>query len=1213
MSEAESHLESPSPCPRCSASNETGAATCARCALLLRCPTCTRPLPAPMVTRICPHIDCQTRISQPHWEPLAGPPDETAPELQALLDTVLADIPSLSPREASAALGRRLFAEGRYQDAEAAFEAAQAEPGDVPRSADLVLVQGFCKVHSGATNAGLSLWLAALAEDPDRHLPLAEHILRRVNRGFAGEYGEWVLSTWLPHLRARRPSAADSESVLAILGLTALALARVEEANRWLTDAVDAAGERAPALVSTLEEVSSRWDPDPGVRAAQVSTAIARLWALVGREDRARRLIGNVLTLDLPGEDLAAAFRLRAELHHGRGDVGEAVADRREAGSHLMRAERYADALRDFAWVLERVPDDQETLWLASSATAAAADSSPVAERVSGLRRALEVWDRARALGKPQTVWPWMVRGGICWSLSAIDPSVGSRWTARAALAHENALIVSPDDPELWLSASVHYQSLEAAESAAMCLLRAEDLGPNVVHRGWGATQRLLHAFAYDPQRLPDLLAAYEQDPQHDVSTFWIVKGYLEMWAGRPEEAVRSLRRAVDTDAGDAYPHAGLARALFLAGKDGEALQEISRTRDLLSPGGTTTSQWWRAYCAAVLGDLEELHAVHDEARRDPFEARYAYVLLGTSTALARARQGDAVGAAEALASAAGHVRYAGDIRELWVDAGVVGSLLDSAGAPSRAIEDLRTSLRGRPTEVPSGTIDGALAEVERLLAEPRLAPEAQTALRARRASLLAQRGALGAGRPGPEAGESDPVAARASLLEAARGYRELLGNEDFPEAETALASCLRSLIDGAVHRPVAWPALRQLLGEVTPLLPDGAARPELEAAALEWSALAELVTNGRFDPAALGTAISLRARMGEDAVGIAQRWSAALTAEEYWRVLDLLDADGGNAAVALANHLRATLDERHRSDELLWWVVTLIVVEVGAELEDSAKELVDGGAIDTLRGEFQARYGILLPGVHFRGQTDLQPWAYEVQVSEVVRARRTIAPTIDTGERTRELLAGLSEVLVDHLDELLTLEAVEDLLGRWTEDAHGPLVEMVKEVRESPVAFTRLASVLRLLVAERVPLVDGRAILEGIRLEGGPTRPVDRLLRAVRRQLVHALPGNEGDRSPIDVPAEWEEAATAAEGMTPGPPPLATFEVLREIRARVEEQGRAVLVTHRPELRGVLARLVRDVVPDLPVLADDELRPEPVNLRVETSSERVEVEGLRS
>lgn len=327
---------------------------------------------------------------------------------------------------------------------------------------------------------------------------------------------------------------------------------------------------------------------------------------------------------------------------------------------------------------------------------------------------------------------------------------------------------------------------------------------------------------------------------------------------------------------------------------------------------------------------------------------------------------------------------------------------------------------------------------------------------------------------------------------------------------------------------------------------------------------------------------------------------------------------------------------------------VDLISLEVGYRLVPLVDSSRGGDLLGRIRGvrrKLSHELGFLVQAVHIRDNLELPPSGYRISLSGVpvgesavyadkelaINPGRVFGPLqgivtrdpafgmeavwIDSSTRDHAQALGytvvdastviathLSHLLQQHAHELLGHEEVQQLLTVVSK-ATPKLVEDLTP-RVLPVAV--VVRVLQGLLAERIPIRNLRTILETLAEHGTRTQDAQLLLAQVRvalgRQIVQDIAGL-GDELPVmTLEPELEQLlgnSTANAAATPGlEPGLAERLQLRiaEGAQRQEQAGQPAVLLVPPPLRATLARFLRASLPQLSVLAWNEI---PDNRRV--------------
>ena len=191
-------------------------------------------------------------------------------------------------------------------------------------------------------------------------------------------------------------------------------------------------------------------------------------------------------------------------------------------------------------------------------------------------------------------------------------------------------------------------------------------------------------------------------------------------------------------------------------------------------------------------------------------------------------------------------------------------------------------------------------------------------------------------------------------------------------------------------------------------------------------------------------------------------------------------------------------------------------------------------------------------------------------------------------------VLDHVDAVLRSRLGDLVGITEVEYLTDTWSRETDG--AALIKAALPDPTARRRFARLLRALVAEGVPLVNWRAILQSVIDSGLPHDDLHEPLAAVRLALRAQLPGNAPPARHVSLPAELEKTIETWLERQNGKRFLAiapedTQEFLAGVRSLVDGARRdQVLVVRSSELRPFVRRVVELEFPYLMVLAEQEV-----------------------
>lgn len=312
---------------------------------------------------------------------------------------------------------------------------------------------------------------------------------------------------------------------------------------------------------------------------------------------------------------------------------------------------------------------------------------------------------------------------------------------------------------------------------------------------------------------------------------------------------------------------------------------------------------------------------------------------------------------------------------------------------------------------------------------------------------------------------------------------------------------------------------------------------------------------------------------------------------------------------------------------------------------EDKAGPLVS--RITAIRREVSKALGFVVPSVRIRDDLALAPNQYRIRIGHTIVGEDTVYPdrklalpgetsTVELdGIKVRDPSFGVEaiwirpaqqtqaetndyvviepiSVIATHMSQLLTKHAA-DLIGQ--DDVQAMLdnlakrnPQLVQSLVPKIVPLHVITEVLRLLLAERIPIADLRKILEGLSAVAGRVKtPVD-MAEALRPSLVTLLIQQLaalGQTMPVMTLApEFEQLLLRSlrqggeEGlMLDGNLAKTMLQSLNEISERLASENRPSILVVAPAIRRHLAQFVRAHVPDVVILGFTEL---PENRTVE-------------
>jgi flagellar biosynthesis protein FlhA len=321
---------------------------------------------------------------------------------------------------------------------------------------------------------------------------------------------------------------------------------------------------------------------------------------------------------------------------------------------------------------------------------------------------------------------------------------------------------------------------------------------------------------------------------------------------------------------------------------------------------------------------------------------------------------------------------------------------------------------------------------------------------------------------------------------------------------------------------------------------------------------------------------------------------------------------------------------------------VDVIGLEVGYRLVPLVDKAQGGDLLARIKGvrrKLTQDLGFLVQAVHIRDNLDLSPNAYRINLAGVPVGEGTIYPERElainpgkvfgklSGIETRDPAFGmeavwiepsqrdhaqtlgytvvdastviathLSHVISTHGHELLGHEEVQNLLNGLTK-ATPKLVEDLNKLL--PLGTT--VRVLQGLLSERVPIRNMRTIVETLAEHATRTQDPAQLQSQVRvslgRQIVQDIAGMATELPVITLEPDLEQllsnSLAGTNAATPGLEPGLAERMQRrlaEAAQRQELSGEPAVLLVPPQLRQMLARFMRSIVPSMHVLAWNEI-----------------------
>jgi flagellar biosynthesis protein FlhA len=332
-------------------------------------------------------------------------------------------------------------------------------------------------------------------------------------------------------------------------------------------------------------------------------------------------------------------------------------------------------------------------------------------------------------------------------------------------------------------------------------------------------------------------------------------------------------------------------------------------------------------------------------------------------------------------------------------------------------------------------------------------------------------------------------------------------------------------------------------------------------------------------------------------------------------------------------------------SRELSWddmQPVDLVGLEVGYRLVPLVDKGQGGDLLARIRGvrlKVSQELGFLVPAVHIRDNLDLSPNAYRIQLSGVPVGEGSVYPEREMainpgrvfgplqGISTRDPAFGmdavwielaqrehaqslgytvvdastvvathLSQLIAQHAHEILGHEETQNLLTNLAKTAPKLVEDLVPKVLSVGV----VVKVLQGLLAERVPVRNLRSVLEALAEHSGRIQDPQALVAQVRialsRQIVQDIVGIAQELPVITLDPGIEQMLGNSVGTAGGSPGLEPGLAERlqghlvEAARRQEVAGQPAVLLVPPALRPILARFLRATVPQMHVLAWNEI-----------------------
>lgn len=331
--------------------------------------------------------------------------------------------------------------------------------------------------------------------------------------------------------------------------------------------------------------------------------------------------------------------------------------------------------------------------------------------------------------------------------------------------------------------------------------------------------------------------------------------------------------------------------------------------------------------------------------------------------------------------------------------------------------------------------------------------------------------------------------------------------------------------------------------------------------------------------------------------------------------------------------------------------MVDVVGLEVGYRLIPMVDKNQGGQMMSRIKGvrrKLSQELGFLIQPVHIRDNLDLSPNEYRIilmgvpvgegeaypekelainpgQVFGNIKGIKTKDPTfgleavwIDPAMRDEAQTMGytvvdsstvvathLSQLLNQHAHELIGHEEVQHLLDILAKQSPKLVEDLVPKVL--PLGI--VVKVLQNLLAEGVPIRDMRTIAETLAEHAAASQNSDVLTATVRtamsRQIYQNINGMEQEMPVITLNPELEkilqQSVQSAPGMGLGIEPGLAEQMIQELNMCIKQQeinNKAAVLLVSPTIRSALARLLKNLAPNLHVLAYNEV-PDSKNIRV--------------
>ncbi|MBT8440189.1 MAG: flagellar biosynthesis protein FlhA [Gammaproteobacteria bacterium] len=330
---------------------------------------------------------------------------------------------------------------------------------------------------------------------------------------------------------------------------------------------------------------------------------------------------------------------------------------------------------------------------------------------------------------------------------------------------------------------------------------------------------------------------------------------------------------------------------------------------------------------------------------------------------------------------------------------------------------------------------------------------------------------------------------------------------------------------------------------------------------------------------------------------------------------------------------------------------VDVIGLEVGYRLIPMVDKNQGGQMMSRIKGvrkKLSQELGFLIQAVHIRDNLDLTPNAYRIILMGVPVGEGEVYPEKElainpgqifgelSGIKTKDPTFGLEAVWIDssmrdeaqtlgytvvdsstvvathmshllqnHAHELIGHEEVQHLLDMLAKTSPTLVEDLVPKL----IPLGTVVKVLQNILAEGIPIRDMRTIAETLAEFAPTSQNSDVLTASVRtslsRQIYQHINGLEQEMAVITLNPELEQILQQSVQSAPelglGIEPGLAEQMIKELNICVQQQeldNKAAVLLVSPVIRSTLARLLKNLAPNLHVLAYNEV-PDSKNIKI--------------